>query len=358
MRIGLVSTSALPTPPDAYGGTELVVSELALGLQELGHDVVLYATGDSTCNANTVSFHAHGVFPPNDEAERAHAEFAFTDLPSRDVDVVHVHHVEALPFHDRVNAPCVATIHHARDEKLVQRYAQFPDVGFVAISHRQAELLPELPIAGVVYHGLDPDAQPLGRGLGGYAAFVGRFCAEKGVHDAIDASVMAEVPLLLGGVPHPFGDAQTYFLTEIQPRIRNLADHVLWLGEVGRTAKQSLLRDARALLFPVAWEEPFGLVMIEAMLVGTPVIAFRCGAVPEVIEEGVTGFLVDSTEELAYRLRTLGEFERARCRARAAERWSRRRMAADYVAVYEQAVARSREGGERRRRRGNALDAA
>jgi glycosyltransferase involved in cell wall biosynthesis len=357
MRIGLVSTSALPTPPDAYGGTELVISELALGLQELGHDVLLYATGDSSCPTRVVSHHAHAVWPPNDDAEREHADFAFADLVSRDVDIVHVHHAEALPFHERVSMPCVATLHHDRVDALVDRYRRFPAVSFIAISRRQAELVPELPFAGVVHHGLDPIAHAPGRGLGGYAAFVGRFCAEKGVHDAIDASVMAGVPLLLGGVPHPFGDAQTYFLTELLPRIRNLSDRVVWLGEVRQRAKQSLLRDACALLFPVAWEEPFGLVMIEAMLVGTPVIAFGRGAVPEVVEEGVTGFIVGTPEEMAARLRSLGRFDRERCRARAIERWSRTRMAAEYVAVYE-AVARSRQSGERRVGGGNALDAA
>jgi glycosyltransferase involved in cell wall biosynthesis len=357
MRIGLVSTSALPTPPDAYGGTELVISELALGLQELGHDVLLYATGDSACPTRLVAHHARAVWPPNEDAEREHADFAFADLSSRDVDIVHVHHAEALRFHERVSVPCVATLHHDRIQATVDHYRQFPDVSYVAISRRQAELVPELSFAGVVHHGLDPSAYTLGRGLGGYAAFVGRFCAEKGVHHAIDASVMAGVPLVLGGVPHPFGDAQTYFLTELLPRIRNLSDHVMWLGELRQKAKQSLLRDACALLFPVAWEEPFGLVMIEAMLAGTPVIAFDRGAVREVVEEGVTGFIVETPEEMAARLRSLGDFDRARCRARAIERWSRIRMAADYVAVYE-AVARSRQSGERRVRSGNALDAA
>jgi glycosyltransferase involved in cell wall biosynthesis len=357
MRIGLVSTCAVSTPPAAYGGTELVVAELAIGLQELGHEVLIYATGDSQCPGRVIALHEGPVWPPNDEAERAHAAFAFKDLSERDVDIVHVNHVEALPFHGSLRAPCVMTLHHERMDALVDRYCRFPHARYVAISRRQAELTPELAFSGVIHHGLDPAAYTFGEGRGGYAAFVGRFCEEKGVHHAIDASVMADVPLLLGGAPHGLPEAEQYFLQEVQWRIRNAAERVLWLGEVRQKAKLSLLRDARALLFPVEWEEPFGLVMIEAMLVGTPVIAFPRGAVPEVVEEGVTGFIVHSTEEMAARLRSLDGFDRRRCRERAVERWSRRRMASEYVALYESVLA-ERHSGERSVGRGGALDAA
>ncbi len=357
MRIALVSTSALPTPPKAYGGSELVVAELAEGLCALGHEVLAYVTGDSACAGQPISFHPSAVWPPDDEAEIAHARFAFEDIKRRAVDVVHVHHGAALPFSAGASAPCLMTVHHARDEALVAAYARYPETRFVAISDRQRALHPELAFAGVVHHGLDPTAYPLGSGRGGYAAFIGRFCVEKGVHAAIDAAGRAGVPLVLGGTPHEIDAAQTYFLTEVQPRIRSETANALWLGELGQSAKTSLLSDARALLFPIDWEEPFGLVMIEAMLMGTPVIAFPRGAVPEVVEEGVTGFIVRSVEEMAARLRQLDGFDRSHCRRRAVERWSTARMAEDYVALYRAAIRTSDTKGQSRPR-GGVRDAA
>lgn len=356
MRIALISTSAVSTPPRGYGGTELVVAELAKGLRALGHHVIVYATGDSTCAGELVAHLPAPVWPPDREAEEAHAAFAFADVSMRDVDIVHVNSPHALTYSISCPVPCFATIHHARDERLVGKYGAHPAVHLVAISKRQRDLHPELSLAGVVHHGLDPAEYPLGGGLGGYAAFIGRFCEIKGVHHAIDAAVRADVPLILGGAPQAIEESETFFLQEVQPRIRCNDERVLWLGELRQQAKVSLLRDARATLFPIGWEEPFGLVMIESMLVGTPVIAFPHGSVPEVVEEGLTGFIVRSTEEMAARLHQLDHFDRERCRERARSRWSTDRMAAEHVALYE-SVLRSR-GTPRRGRASGVRDAA
>ncbi len=336
----------------------MVVAELAGGLRALGHHVLVYATGDSTCAGEIVSHLPASVWPPSPEAERAHASQALADVANRDVDIVHVHSAEALSYHRACAAPCVVTMHHARVDGLVPHYLSFGDAHLVAISARQRELHPELAFAGVVHHGLDPAGFAPGSGASGYAAFIGRFCEDKGVHHAIDAALAADVPLLLGGVPSPaLDDSERYFLTEVQPRIRANDERVIWLGELRHRAKVSLLRDACALLFPVDWEEPFGLVMIEAMLVGTPVIAFPRGAVPEVVEDGVTGFLVGSAREMADRLRRLSGFDRARCRRRAEERWSAMRMTTDYVSLYE-SILRRRDDSPRRRSAGGVRDAA
>ncbi|NUP11255.1 MAG: glycosyltransferase family 4 protein [Polyangiaceae bacterium] len=340
MRIALVSTCAVSTPPAGYGGTELVVAELAKGLVESGHDVVLYATGDSTAEVPIRSLFETPVWPPDDLAEQRHAAFAFDDLRKRDIDVVHVNHACALPFRFTTPAPCVLTVHHDRIERLIPHYEAFPDVNFVGISERQAELSPEIPFARVIHHGIDTSLYPEGSGRGDYVAFLGRFCEDKGTHLAIDAAEMAGMPIQLGGAIHGIDDAQRYFEREVRPRLARLGERATWRGELSHEPKIALLSDARATLFPIQWEEPFGLVMIESMLVGTPVVAFRHGSAPEVVEEGVTGFIVDSMEEMSARLKTLGPFDRARCRARALERWSTQRMTRDYVDLYRELVER------------------
>jgi len=192
-----------------------------------------------------------------------------------------------------------------------------------------------------VHHGLDPDLYPFGAGDGGYCAFLGRLAPEKGAHTALDAARVARVELRIGGAPHWLNDE--YFESCVRPRLDKAGRRAVWLGEVTHEPKVELLRGARALLFPIEWEEPFGLVMIESMLVGSPVIAFARGSVPEVVDEGITGFIVKDAHEMAARIRTLGSFDRKRCRARALERWSSMRMARDYEKAYER-VASSRRG--------------
>ena len=336
MRIALMSTCALSTPPKKYGGTELVVAELAKGLLSLGHDVTVYGTGDSGVFGTLRSHYRRPVWPPNDAAEARHAAFAWQDIARDGIgfDVVHVHHAAGLPRHD-VGIPTIATVHHMRVDHLVQHYRGFTDVSYVAISNRQAELVPELPWARTIHHGLDPSLYPAGSGSDGYVAFLGRFAPEKAPHIAIDAARAAGTRIVLGGVPHEVDEAQHYFEREMRPRLEDTTT-VHWSGELSHGPKVRLLTGARALLFPIDWEEPFGLVMIESMLVGTPVIAFARGSAPEVIEDGVTGYLVKTKEEMAERIRQLDRIDRVRCRERARERWSVTRMAEDYSDLYAQ----------------------
>ncbi|MCU1277746.1 MAG: glgA4, partial [bacterium] len=201
---------------------------------------------------------------------------------------------------------------------------------FVAISDRQRALMQELADARVIHHGLDPSCLRFGGGDGGYCVFLGRFAREKGPHRAIDAARAAHVPIRIAGAPH-WGDSD-YFEREIGARLCNPG--VTAVGEVGGREKRDLLADACALLFPVDWEEPFGLVMIEAMLSGTPVLAFGRGSVPEIVEDGVTGFVCRDVDEMAARLRAIAHFDRAACRRRALERWTSARMVRDYVDLY------------------------
>lgn len=342
MRIALISTCAVSVPPRAYGGTELIVGELAKRLTQLGHDVTTFATGDSRTAGRLQWLFDRPMWPPTDHTELRHAAAAWraiTETPGA-FDVVHAHQAQSLAFSSLVRSmPTVYTLHHHRDESLIAMYRDFPDIAYVAISRRQAELSPEIPIADVILHGLDPDLYEPGIGDRGFVAFLGRFAQEKGPHCAIDAARRARVPLQMGGAVH-LPDRE-YFDRDVKPRLADPRGGVRWVGELSFVPKVALLRGARALLFPIDWEEPFGLVMIESMLVGTPVIGFARGSVPEVIDEGVTGFVVRDEVEMAARVGNLDGFDRRRCREHARMRWSSLRMARDYEALYERLRQRS-----------------
>jgi glycosyltransferase involved in cell wall biosynthesis len=351
MRIALLSTSALPAPPKAYGGTELIVAELAKTLTRIGHHVTVFATGDSTTEGELRWHHEGPTWPPDDYVELRHAAYAWRSICSADspFDVVHAHHIMAIPFSLMSNAPSVYTLHHDRADRLVDLYVDFRDVTYVAISKRQADLMPEVGVRHVVHHGLDIDLYEANTERGDWLAFVGRLAPEKGPHLAIDAAVAAGLPLRIGGRPHWVNEA--YFEGELKPRLARAGELVDWHGEVALAPKLELLRGARATLFPIQWEEPFGLVMIESMLLGTPVIAFRRGATPEVIDEGITGFIVNDVAEMVDRILHIDAIDRKGCRRRAQQRWSSVRMARDYERVYEESVRNRRDAKSWRRPR-------
>jgi glycosyltransferase involved in cell wall biosynthesis len=337
MRIAMISTPFVAVPPPRYGGTELIVAELVGGLAAAGHEVTLFATGDSRVASN-VSLRARferACWPPAAYVELDHAGFAVEEIvaDARGYDVVHAHVAAALPFAGLVGAPMLYTVHHdngADYERLRSMYAR-SRAHFVAISASQRALMPELAGARVVHHGLDPACHRFGDGAGGYCAYLGRFAREKAPHVAIDVARAAGVRIQIAGKPH-WRD-HDYFEAELKPRLA--MPGVTAIGEVGGERKRDFLAGASALLFPIDWEEPFGLVMIEAMLSGTPVLAFARGSVPEIVEDGVTGFVCADQDEMSARLSAIGSFDRAACRGRALERWTSARMVRDYLALYE-----------------------
>ncbi|MFZ5479547.1 MAG: glycosyltransferase family 4 protein [Myxococcota bacterium] len=340
MRIAVVSTPFVRVPPEGYGGTELAVGVLAEGLARLGHEVTLYATGDSAAPpAQVRALYPTPVWPPNAGREMAHLLFAVQDLRTRGADVVHLHLGAGCLAAEALDLPIVYTLHHAPDAALDELYLQArPRVLFVAISRRQRTVFGGLA-ARTVHHGLPAGRYPLGDG-GGHAAFLGRFAPEKGLHHAIDAARRADVPIRVAGRCHP--PDERYFRAHVAPRVH--LPGVELVGEVDHPRKVAFLGDARALLVPIEWEEPFGLVMLESMLCGTPVLAFPRGAAPELVEEGVTGWLVPDVDAMADRLARLGRepFDRARCRRQAARRFGPGRMVRGYLAAYREAMTRWR----------------
>ena len=333
MRVALVSTPFVSVPPKGYGGTELIVQELVKGLTGAGHSVTLFATGDSS-GPDLRYFWQEAVWPPDPYAEMLHARFAASEIAAGRFDLVHAHCPAMLAFAGDIGTPMVYTIHHERLASFSRFYQRVPLVRFIAISRRQSELEEGLA-CDVVHHGLDPDLFPLGQGDGGHALFLGRLSWCKGPDLAIEAARRAGVPLVVAGKHHedraPPGWREEVLLPGLaSPGVR-------WVGEAHGIAKQRLLGGARALLMPLRWEEPFGLVMIEAMLSGTPVVAFPLGAAPEIVDEGKTGFLVRDLDGMATALRWVDRIDRRACRRRALARFSSGRMVRDYLAVYRKA---------------------
>lgn len=343
MRIALISTPYLAVPPRLYGGTELVVYELAEGLVRLGHDVELFATGDSRTSARLRFLYDRGQWPPDTLADLNHVSWALTEIGEQArFDVIHAHSAVALACARLTPAvPMVYTIHHARDEQLSAFYRYCQEPHYIAISQDQRRRETCLRHVHVIHHGLDP-ARYLctPRPLGDYVCFVGRYAQEKGPHTAIDVARQAGVRIRMAGEVHPPDVA--WADKELRPRLAQ--SHVIDVGPVGSAVKARLLVHARALLAPIEWNEPFGLILIEAMLSGCPVVAFGVGSVPELVEDGLTGFIATSVEHMVELLEPGGavdRIDRVACRARAVERFSADRMVADHVALYQRIIGTS-----------------
>lgn len=344
MKIALISTPFLSVPPRDYGGTELIVHELAEGLVARGHEVTIFTTGDSTTSGRIEALYPEAQWPPDYLVELNHVTWAFEMIADQGYDVIHCHAISALAVARLIpEIPLVYTLHHVRDERLSGIYRYFPDTWYVAISERQRELEIALPRVRVIHHGLDHRRYLGPSSPGEGVAFIGRLSEVKGPHTAIDVAEAAGVPISVAGSIHRDDDDPGFADREIVPRLGR--PHVDYLGPIGMEAKRDLFSRSRATLVPLAWEEPFGLVMIESMLCGCPVIAFPRGSAPELIEEGVTGFLVPDAEAMVDVIRQrLADFDRERCRARAIERFDRGTMVAAYEELYHQASEFSATG--------------
>jgi glycosyltransferase involved in cell wall biosynthesis len=333
MRIGLIAPAWLPIPAPAYGGTETVVDTLARGLHNAGHDVLLVCHPGSTCPVSRAS-----VVPAVDAVrmgrasiELEHAIGAYELV--KDYDVVHDHTLAGPVYAARfADLPVVATNHMPFTRTMSAIFgAAVPHVGLIAISQSHAAST-DLPIAGVVHHGVDLNDFPIGDGEGGYAAVLSRMTPEKGVHRAIAIARKAGVQLRIAAKMHEPHERE-YFDEFVRP---HLGPDVIYLGELGAADKRELLGGAMALLNPIGWPEPFGMAMVEALACGTPVVGCPQGAAPEIVIDGVTGFLSDDDDELAAALRAVHRIDRAVCRQRVAEHFSAESMVAGHLQVYEQ----------------------
>ena len=340
MRIAQVAPLAESVPPKFYGGTERVVAFLANELVRLGHDVTLFASGDSRTAATLVPAwpHALRLGGPCDDALAPHLLMLEEVLKrAGQFDVVHFHISQFhFPVARRLHVAHVTTLHGRLDlPELPPLYAEFADIPVVSISDAQREPLSRAGWAATVYHGLPLDLLPFHPQPGQYLAFLGRISKEKRVDRAIEIAIACGQPLKIAAKVDPAD--QDYFEREI----RHLLDHPLidFIGEIGESEKGEFLGHARALLFPIDWPEPFGLVMIEALACGVPVVALRGGSVAEVIDDGVTGFVVDNVEQAIHATRNVAHLSRAKCRATFERRFSVTRMAKDYLRVYEAQLA-------------------
>ena len=339
MKIAQIAPLAERCPPKFYGGTERIVSYLTEQLVDMGHDVTLFASGDSVTAAQLRGCSGMALRLDPDVQEQLPWHLAMVDRvrrQAREFDVLHFH-VDLLhfPIFRDIAHKTITTLHGRQDlPDLPPFYRQFPKFPLVSISHAQRTPMPAgVTWAANVYHGLPERLlTPQNSPDGDYLAFLGRISPEKRPDRAIAIAARAGMPLRMAAKIDR-ADA-CYWAETIEPMVR-ACDCVTFRGEIGETEKPEFLGNARALLFPIDWPEPFGLVMIEAMACGTPVIAWPCGSTPEIIDHGVTGFLVNSIDEAVAAVRMAGELDRDKVRARFEQRFSAARMARDYLAVYE-----------------------
>jgi glycosyltransferase involved in cell wall biosynthesis len=326
-------------PPKYYGGTERVVSCLTEELVRQGHEVTLFASGDSVTNARLVAPCRRALRLDKHCLDRLAHHILMLELVLKEsprFDIIHFH-IDYLhfPLLRRQGAPYLTTLHGRLDiPDLVPLYQEFSEIPVVSISDAQREPLPWLNWLGTVYHGLPEDLYRFRESPGKYLAFLGRISPEKRVDRAIEIAKRIGMEIKIAAkIDHV---DREYFEEIIAPLIKDPL--VEYVGEIGDGEKDEFLGNAYALLFPIDWPEPFGLVMIEAMACGTPVIAYRSGSVPEVIDDGVTGFIVAGVEDATKAAERISTLSRKRCRELFEQRFVASRMAEDYVAIYQRLI--------------------
>ncbi|MDH4082474.1 MAG: glycosyltransferase family 4 protein [Nitrospira sp.] len=336
MRIAQVAPLWESVPPKLYGGTERIVSYITEELVALGHDVTLFASGDSETTAQL-----EAICP---QALRLNTGIFNRDAPlmmlqerglgsATDFDIIHSHlDFNGFPLARRNPVPVVTTLHGRLDlPELEPVYREFSEMPLVSISDSQRRPLPWASWAGTVYHGLPRNLYTFQPQSGGYLAFLGRTAPEKRPDQAIEIAKRAGIPLRIAAKVDRAD--RTYFEAEIEP----LLDHPLieFVGEISDSEKDEFIGNAMALVCPYDWPEPFGLVLIEAFACGTPVIAYRRGSIPEIVNHGVTGFICETVDEMVDAVGQVSRIDRKQCRAAFDERFTADRMARDYVALYE-----------------------
>jgi glycosyltransferase involved in cell wall biosynthesis len=336
LAIGIISPPWLPVPPPAYGGTENVLDILARGLVAAGAEVVLVTTGDASCPVprKWVYPEALGVGRGGVAEEARHVIGAYEML--RDVDVIHDHTLVGPLYALGIDTPPVVTTNHGPFNDVLTPIYQAVSgrIPVIAISENQASTAVGVSIAAMIHHGIDVDRIPYGLGRGGYVAFLGRMHPDKGIEGAISAARAAGVPLRIAAKMSEPSERE-YFEANVAPE---LGGDIEFIGELRRNEKYEFLKEATCLLNPIRWAEPFGMVMIESLSCGTPVVTTHGGAAPEIVDDGETGFVCMDTTTVAQALLRVGEIDRSHCRRVAEERFSSCRMVAEHLTVYRRAI--------------------
>ena len=342
MRIGLISAPFIAVPPADYGGTELFVAQLAEGLEKAGVDAVVYANGESTVKAERRWLYERSLWPIK-QPERAwirelnHTSWAIRDALN-DCDVIHVQSPQGLAFSPFVDRPFVLTLHGPHEDYLSEYYSRYPGVQYVCISDAQCRQ-ESLPHLRTIHHGIDLSLYRMVENKQQYLSFIGRIAPIKGTHIAIEVAHRTGIPLKIAGEVQPI--FREYFEKKIRPKIDGKL--VEYIGPADLQAKNELLGNSMAMLFPIQWSEPFGLVMLEAMACGTPVLALPGGSVPEVVVEGVSGHICRSTREMTRCIRDL-KMKPADVRRYVEENFSVEVMVRRYVSLYQETLQnRNRE---------------
>jgi glycosyltransferase involved in cell wall biosynthesis len=342
MKIAQVAPLFERVPPELYGGTEQVVCHLTEALIDLGHELALFASGDSITRAELIpgcksSLRLRGK-TEKDPIARYIAMLGKLLKNAEQYDLIHFHiDYLHLPILQQLGVPALTTMHGRLDLPELQAvFQQFRSAPVVSISNEQRQPLPWANWVGTVYHGLPGDALSFSPNPEGYLAFLGRICPEKRADRAIEIARRAGLPLKIAAKVDKVD--RDYFESVIKPLLREPG--VDFIGEIAQEEKSSFLGGARALLFPIDWPEPFGLVMIEAMACGTPVIAFDHGSVSEIIEDGRSGYVVSDLSSAIEAVHRVDSLDRAVCRQTFLESFTARRMAEDYIAFYQRLIER------------------
>jgi glycosyltransferase involved in cell wall biosynthesis len=341
MKIALIAPPFISVPPKRYGGTELVIAHLADGLGKRGFKVILYANGESTANCELRYLYQHSEWPISGEVfanvkDLNHTSWAVHDCWN-ETDIIHLNNSPGLAFARFSGPRFVYTIHHPHDDRLSEFYSCLPRVDFVTISHFQQNQ-ERLRRVRTIHHGVDMRVYKLQTRKQPYLCFLGRIAPVKGPHLAIEVARRTGIPLKIAGEVQPA--FKSYFESQIKPHLDGKL--IEFLGEADVAAKNELFGNAMAMLFPIQWNEPFGLVMIEAMATGTPVLALPGGAVQEVVADNVSGWVCNGLDDMVAKARQVeSAFDPASVRGYAEKHFSVERMVDDYAALYREISAAS-----------------
>jgi glycosyltransferase involved in cell wall biosynthesis len=333
MRIALIAPPFIAVPPTHYGGTELFIAHLAEGLKQSGIDVVVYANGDSRVDVEVRSLYQESEWPLPAESFASmkdvnHSAWAIADALD-DCDILHLNTAPGISSSRFADVPFVYTVHHPHEPGLSQFYSYYPEIQYVTISDFQ-RALESMPQTQTIHHGVRIEDYPFQEKKETYLSFIGRLAPVKGPHLAIEIARKAGIPLKIAGeIQPPF---KSYYESQVKPHVDG--SFIEYIGEADLAAKNELLGNSMAMLFPIQWNEPFGLVMIEAMACGTPVVALRAGSVPEVIREGISGYICENCDQMAERVRNLSTIPSA-VHKHAKENFSVEVMVEKYINLYD-----------------------